>query len=234
MTVLPAEWVGVGNQFLVSGADCIAPNNGSAEVVVMTAFGDKVATPNPDGTWATEVRATGYGYIAIDAMCVMYDEAAATPAATPLAKTFADVTTTAAEKTTFYYATIENYPVVGFGSDEVFSAGDTITIRGGGYVAGETVTFTVDDQVIGSMVADEYGDIEGPLTMPSNDVAEQYTIVATGDQSGRRSHNTVTPTDPGSNDDGGDSTDTGANDDGDSTSGDANTGGMPDLGSDVI
>ncbi|MDR2930881.1 MAG: hypothetical protein LBV06_08280 [Propionibacteriaceae bacterium] len=211
MTVTPAGWVAADKDFVVSGTDCVAPNKGSAEVV-LNAGDDMVVRPAADGTWSATLHADGYGKAVITAKCVMYDEAA------PAAKASADVTATADGKTTFDYDALD-YAFVGWGSDDTFYPGDTITITGGGYAAGETVTFTVDGTVIGTIVADAEGNINGPLKMPMNSVADKYTIIATGDQSGRSAANTVTPlAAPG--------TSTGG--------GTTNTGGMPALGTDVI
>lgn len=65
-------------------------------------------------------------------------------------------------------------------SDETLVAGQSFRVRVGGFRAGETVTFTIDGQVIGTGVADAQGFVDVMLTLPAGIDPGQQTILASG------------------------------------------------------
>ncbi|MDR2895826.1 MAG: hypothetical protein LBV30_04150 [Propionibacteriaceae bacterium] len=190
LTVTPTGWVATGSQFTVSGADCAAKNNGSDEVVITASYGSGsdswVVKPAADGSWSTDRIAAYWGNGQISATCVMYDESTPSTQAAKLTEPAAAGIAAAAASTrrTFDYVA-QPYAFTGFAAKGEVTAGATVTISGGGYAPGETVSFTIGNGFFASLVADAQGNIKGQITIPADATVAGAAVTAQG-QSSRR------------------------------------------------
>lgn len=220
MTINPAEWVAFGEDVTMTGTQCLAPDNGTAEVLIPFGEGFTV-TPDASGSWSwTHAADWGYGNAGgIEVYCVKYEDSQA-DAEIGVVETMALEVSPA----TFAYAPFD-YAVV---ASRVMPGGMTgvdSAVESYGFVPGETVTYTLTgngvDMVVGTGVADADGTVKTTILVPDTVVIGEYTLTVTG-TSGRTYSSIVTVGNEPPAEDGG------------STVGGSKPGSMPDLGTDVI
>lgn len=78
--------------------------------------------------------------------------------------------------------------------------GDDITVSGEGFEPGEEVELTLSGVVLGTVTADDDGDVEAELTIPEDTEFGDYTVTAVGAQSGNGGSASLTVIDPDDSD----------------------------------